>query len=216
MVINQNGINPKKAVQLLKKDGENFDINTILETGEFFENKIFIDCTTSEELAKSYPDILNKGFSIVAANKKANTMGMDYYNEIHTIVNDSSVNFKYETNVGAGLPVISTIKSLIASGDKIHKIEGVLSGTLSYLFNLFDGKIPFSELVIKAKESEYTEPDPREDLNGMDVARKLMILAREIGVNMEIDDVYIESLLPEKSENCNSVTEFLNHLKKMV
>ena len=140
-------------------------------------------------------------------------MDIEFYQQIHSIVKNNPINFYYETNVGAGLPVISTIKSLLASGDKIHKIEGVLSGTLSYLFNSFNGEIPFSELVIKAKNNGYTEPDPREDLNGMDVARKLLILARELGYKMELNDIEIENLIPEKSDECKSINEFLNFFK---
>jgi len=210
ILLYQDGINPIDAITQLEKNGETLDFNKIFEIGDLFKNKIFIDCTTSQSLSKLYPEIFNNGFSIVTANKKANTLGMEYYNQIHSIVKNNPIKFYYETNVGAGLPVISTIKSLLASGDKIHKIEGILSGTLSYLFNSFDGQIPFSELVKRAKINGYTEPDPREDLNGMDVARKLLILARELGYKMELNEINVESLLPEKSDECKSIDEFLN------
>ena len=213
MYLNSSGINLKNWKQEFDFQNENHDLNKFLQLTTKIQNKIFVDCTTSESLAQKYDLLLSNGFSIVAANKKANTLDYIYYSKIQNIVANQNVQFKYETNVGAGLPVISTIQSLLESGDKIHKIEGIFSGTLSFLFNNFNGEIPFSELVFKAKNNGYTEPDPREDLNGEDVARKLLILAREIGVSLELEDVKTESLLPEKSDSYNSTDDFLNFFK---
>lgn len=214
MTLNPSGINPGKALEKLTSEGKNFDLNILLESGTDHNKKIFIDCTSSETLAFQYLEIMSRGFSIVTANKKANTQNMDTYQKLRSTALENGVGFRYETNVGAGLPVISTIKSLLSGGDKIHKIEGVLSGTLSYIFNNFDGSVPFSELVKMAHEKGFTEPDPREDLDGMDVARKCLILAREIGYDMELNDVQVESLLPEKSDQCQSVEKFIKHMEK--
>ena len=212
MVIDSNGLHAENAKLILKKEHLIANITAVLKSAENYSQKIFIDCTSSDKIVDHYKEILSSGFSIVAANKKANTREMIFYKNIREKASADDVQFNYETNVGAGLPVISTIQSLMESGDNIHKIEGVLSGTLSYLFNNFDGTESFSKLVKSAMEKGYTEPDPREDLDGMDVARKCLILSRQMGNEMELDEIEVESLLPENSENCNTIEEFLNHL----
>ncbi len=174
--------------------------------------KIFVDCTASESLAKNYLNIFEKGFSIVTANKIANTLDQSYYAGLRKTAAEKGVKFKYETNVGAGLPVIRTLRNLINTGDEIIRIDGILSGTLSYLFSKFDGTIPFSKLVEKAREKGYTEPDPREDLNGMDVARKILILARETGAILELENITVDSLLPNGIDPTLTVDEFLKVL----
>ena len=129
-------------------------------------------------------------------NKRANVLPWRRYESLKALLERRQKYFLYETNVGAGLPVMSTLRDLIASGDEIVKIEGILSGTLSYLFNAYDGTVPFSELLREAQKLGFTEPDPREDLSGEDVARKLLILAREIGLKMDIAQVRVHSLVP--------------------
>jgi aspartokinase/homoserine dehydrogenase 1 len=120
--------------------------------------------------------------------------------------------YLYETDVGAGLPVVKTLEGQVLAGDKITKIEGVLSGTLSYIFNTYDGKTPFSEVVRTALEKGFTEPDPREDLNGRDVARKLLILCREAGIEVEMSDLTVENLVPEQAREADSVEDFFKKL----
>lgn len=175
-------------------------------------NSVFVDCTASGEVATHYSDILRSSISIVTPNKRANSDTLDIYQLLKEQTRRANVRFFYETNVGAGLPVIGTLQDLLASGDEILQIEAVLSGTLSYIFNSFDGEKSFSEIVALAKDQGYTEPDPRDDLSGTDVARKLLILAREIGIPMELGDIEVESLIPEQCANADSIDDFMSRL----
>ena len=152
-------------------------------------NSVFVDCTASAEVASLYGDFLQKNISVVAANKVAASSEYENYSFLKQTARARGVKYLFETNVGAGLPIINTINNLIASGDKILKIEAVLSGTLNFIFNEISAEVPFSETVRRAKEQGYSEPDPRIDLSGKDVIRKLVILAREAGYRVEQEDV---------------------------
>ncbi|REL33409.1 bifunctional aspartate kinase/homoserine dehydrogenase I [Rhodohalobacter sp. SW132] len=177
-------------------------------------NSIFVDCTASDEVSEIYPELLSSSISVVTPNKKANSGSLKYYQELHDLASKHNVAFKYETNAGAGLPIISTIDELVSTGDQVDKIEGVLSGTLSYIFNSFTGDQKFSEIVRQAREKGYTEPDPREDLNGRDVARKLLILAREAGFKIEPEDIDVQNLVPEPARNGMDVDQFFEKLSE--
>lgn len=175
-------------------------------------NVVIADNTASEELPSQYIQYVRKGFDIVASNKKGNSIGYDFYENLRRTLDQRGKRFYYETNVGAGLPIIDTIRNLFHSSDSITKIRGVFSGSLSYLFNTYSvSEAPFSEILIKAKEQGFTEPDPREDLCGLDVARKLIILAREIGFKCDLDDVEVENLVPETMRSFDSYNEFISH-----
>lgn len=171
---------------------------------DYHPHAVLIDCTASESIAAKYADWMERGIHVITPNKKANTASMDYYRRMKA----SSRYHLYETTVGAGLPIVQTLRDLIQTGDEITQIEGIFSGTLSYLFNAFDGERPFSEILKKAKKLGYTEPDPREDLSGTDVARKVVILAREMGLEIELSDVEVESLVPEGLDK-GSIDEFM-------
>ena len=175
-------------------------------------NCVFVDCSASEPVVAQYTTLLNHEISVVTPNKKAAAGTFDDFANLKKICARSGAKFLYETNVGAGLPVISTLKDLRNSGDRIIKIEGVLSGTLSYIFNRFDGSTPFSAVVREAQQLGYTEPDPRDDLNGLDVARKLLILARETGLRIELSDIALENLVSDSAGKSETVDEFFEKL----
>ena len=185
-------------------------INRMIELK--FPYSIFVDCTSSQQIAKSYPNILQSDISIVTPNKKANSGSFHDYCVLKHLEKQSAGTFLYDANVGAGLPFIHTIQSINRSGDTIVKVEAILSGTLSYLFNTFNGDIPFSKVLRDAQQKGYTEPDPREDLNGVDMARKFLILAREAGLALEMQDIVIESFLPTACFAADTVSEFYEKL----
>src|SRR5690606_13834591 len=145
---------------------------------------------------------------VITPNKRANTAGLAYYRALRRASRENGARYLYETTVGAGLPIIQTLRDLVQTGDDVYEIEGILSGTLSYLFNVYDGSVAFSEIVADARSRGFTEPDPRDDLSGMDVARKVVILGRELGLSLELDDVEVEGLVPEALQNL-TVPDFL-------
>ncbi len=217
MVFNENGVdlvNWKKELDnaLLKTDLPVF----IKKMKEFnLSNTIFIDNTADKNISDFYETILDSSISISTPNKIATSSSYLQYKRLKTISEKRGVQFLYETNVGAGLPVISTMKDLINSGDQIIKIEGVLSGSLSYIFNSFKKGTKFSSIVKKAMNLGYTEPDPRIDLNGIDVRRKLIILTREAGYPIEADEVKIESILPKSCQLAESIDDLFTEIEKV-
>jgi len=188
-----------------------FRIEDIIEyvKEQELENLIAVDATASEEIVKNYITLVQNGFDIVAANKKANTLHFDFYRELRRNLKKFDKNFLYETNVGAGLPVVETINNLHFSGEEITKIRGVFSGSLSYIFNRFSNEeLPFSKILLDAEKIGLTEPDSREDLSGNDVARKLLILAREIEKEFEFSDINISSLLLPSLNEKNTKADY--------
>ena len=169
-------------------------------------------CIRDRDISSKYSQWLESGLHVITPNKKAFSGNLDAYKKIKDLSNSTGNYCFYETTVAAGLPVISTVQSLIDTGDTIHSIEGIFSGTLAYLFNVYDGTKPFSQIVSEAKSSGYTEPDPRDDLTGMDVARKLAIIGREAGRALKIDTFNIENLVPEELMNVDS-DQFLDLFK---
>ncbi|HEX6751686.1 MAG TPA: bifunctional aspartate kinase/homoserine dehydrogenase I [Longimicrobium sp.] len=179
---------------------------------EHLPHAVIVDCTADESIARRYGDWLRRGIHVVTPNKRANTLDLPYYQELRRLGGGVGAHYLYETTVGAGLPIIQTLRDLIDTGDEVQRVEGVLSGTLSYLFNAFDGVRPFSELVAEARREGYTEPDPRDDLSGADVARKVVILAREMGIGLEMADVALEGLVPDELRG-GGVDDFLCRLR---
>jgi len=226
MIFSLDGLDPKQTRKMLttkgKVEGTQAIEPNIKGATEFIEkmasfnlpNSCFCDCTASEDIASLYEKILHYSIPIVTPNKKSNSGSMDYYKRLTTYSRERGIPYLYECTVGAGLPVISTLRDLFLAGDKVIKIEAVLSGTLSYIFNNFDGSKPFSALVREAKEKGYTEPDPRDDLNAMDAARKVLILARECGLNIEFKNVKIDPILPPACFNAKDIDAFFNELEK--
>jgi aspartokinase/homoserine dehydrogenase 1 len=216
MLFREEGLSLEHCVDELQKDGEEMHMQAFFDSmfGLNLSNSIFVDCTSSPEVTSFYEAILSANISIVTPNKKANSGSMESYKQLKTTAFRRGAKFLYETNVGAGLPVINTMNDLLLSGDNVLSIEAVLSGTLNFIFSSFTEGKKFSEVVREAKAKGYTEPDPRDDLNGMDVARKILILSREAGLSMELGDIKVENLVPESCRGEMKVEEFFACLEK--
>jgi aspartokinase/homoserine dehydrogenase 1 len=229
MAFNPDGLDPKTIKGILKnpesaKTGNAsggaeilpFNLSAYIEKMKTYNlpNVAFCDCTPGPDVALRYAEILQSAIPIVTPNKKANSGTLEYYRALTGYSRDRGIPYLYETTVCAGLPVISTLRDLALSGDKVRRIEAVLSGTLSFIFNNYDGSKPFSELVREARAKGYTEPDPRDDLNAMDAARKALILARECDMSLEFEAVAIEPILPAACFEAPDVESFFGELKK--
>lgn len=214
MFFDEKGIDLKKWKGLLHS-GDEMKLSEFIEIIQLknLRNSVFVDVTANESIAKRYVDILQKSISIVACNKIAASSSFHYYEKLKNLAREFNANFLFETNVGAGLPVIGTLNDLLLSGDKINKIEAVLSGTLNFVFNNYNGKESFAKVVKQAQDEGYTEPDPRQDLSGIDVMRKIMILSREAGEKIEMDDITNNSFMPEECMT-GSVEDFYTSMEK--
>ena len=227
--INVVGITNSREMKIFDNPESDFDLNNNFNTNlqksdlkEFINsissknlpNLVFVDNTSSEDVVAEYPLLFNNNISVVTCNKKGNSSSYEQYSKFKRLAKKNNVSFLYETNVGAGLPIIKTLNDLWISGDEILKIEAILSGTISYIFNNYVGDKTFAEVVRTAQELGYTEPDPRDDLNGMDFSRKMLILGREIGLPLEMSNVNIKDFLPEACLKAESIPAFYEELKK--
>jgi len=215
MCLSDRGVNLAQWKQEFETGKAPADLGRFVEhvQVDYLPHTVIIDCTADEAVAKHYAAWLAAGIHVVTPNKKANSASMEYYQSLKAARRTGGSHYLYEGTVGAGLPVIQTLRDLRETGDEINSIEGIFSGTLAYLFNVYDGSVPFSAIVREAKQRGYTEPDPRDDLSGTDVARKLIILAREMGLQLELGDVKVESLVPRDLE-AGSIDEFLGGLTR--
>lgn len=214
MIFDEEGIDLnswKEQLQKGEKQSHKSFFDTIKELN--LSNSIFIDITANEGVAKTYKDYLKESISVIACNKIACSSKYSDYKELKDLSRKYNASFLFETNVGAGLPVINTLNNLINSGDKITSIQAVLSGSLNFIFNNFNDKSSFHDIVKQAQEEGYTEPDPRIDLSGVDVARKILILAREAGFKLDLKDIKNQSFLPKESLKAKTVDDFYNTLK---
>lgn len=210
-ILNENGLGSDWKTQIME-NGRSYTIDDIIRfvNENHLENLIAIDNTASSGFIENYVKLIENGFDIVSSNKNANTQSWEYYTNLRKKLREYNKEYLYETNVGAGLPLIDTIKLLHLSGENITRIRGVFSGTLSYIFNTFSKENKsFSEVLKEAISKGYTEPDPREDLSGNDVARKLLVLARELELKNEWDEIDIQNLIPEQLQKISTV-EFLS------
>ena len=216
MILDDSRIDLDDWKEQLDSAGEDADLEAFarhIQT-DAIPHAVLIDCTASPAIARRYVDWIERGIHVITPNKIANTSDLEYYRSLRRFSRGFRTRFFYETTVGAGLPVIQTLRDLIQTGDEVLSIEGILSGSLSYLFNAFDGTRPFSEILREAKNKGYTEPDPRDDLSGMDVARKVVILAREMGLEVELRDVHVEGLVEPESEP-RPIDEFFGDLGEL-
>lgn len=214
MLINEQGIDLNTWKEQLEtgREMQLSEFITLIHTKNL-RNTVFADVTANDQLATTYPRLLEKGISVVACNKVACSSSYDYYKKLKKLSGEFNAQFLFETNVGASLPIISTLNDLVRSGDTIHKMQAVLSGTLNFVFNNYDGTRSFALVVKQAQDEGYTEPDPRLDLSGKDVMRKIMILAREAGETFEMENIANNSFMPEECMQ-GSVSDFYQSMEK--
>jgi aspartokinase/homoserine dehydrogenase 1 len=198
-----------------KKSGVAADVTRFVEhlRVDYLPHTVLVDCTASDAIAARYADWLAAGIHVVTPNKKASSGDLNYYTRVQDARRAGAAHYLYQATVGAGLPVVTTLRDLLATGDEIDSIEGIFSGTLAYLFNAYDGRASFSQIVQEARQRGFTEPDPRDDLSGTDVARKLIILGREMGLPLELKGVKVESLVPADLA-AGSIDEFMAQLPR--
>ncbi|OCG74468.1 bifunctional aspartate kinase/homoserine dehydrogenase I [Gilliamella sp. Nev6-6] len=215
-VLNRDGIDLSNWRDQIRQSEHSYTLDGIIEFAKNNRllNPILVDCTSSSEVSDKYADFLANGFHVVTPNKKANTSSMAYYLRLRQEAAKSKRKFQYDTNVGAGLPVIENLQNLLNAGDELIKFSGILSGSLSFIFGKLDEGMLLSEATKLAKEKGFTEPDPRDDLSGTDVARKLLILAREAGLQLELDQINVESVLPVEYTQ-GSLDEFMKQLPQL-
>ena len=215
MWLNPEGISLQNWQEELDENGKTTSLSAFVQRIREFNlpNSVFIDCTSDKDIIQYYFPLLDASVSVVTPNKVANSSSYAEYRRLQQTAVRKGVKFLYETNVGAGLPIINTIQGLMASGDKFVKIEAILSGTLSFIFNRFVEGTRFVDIVGEAKEKGYTEPDPRDDLSGLDVARKILILARETGIALEMSDIQIAPILPENCLQASTVDAFFKEVE---
>jgi aspartokinase/homoserine dehydrogenase 1 len=213
MLLEETAVDLDHWAERLASAGEPLDLQKFANhvQADYIPHTAIVDCTASADVAQNYAAWLKRGIHVVTPNKKANSGSMPYYRALQETARAAGSHYLYEATVGAGLPIIQTLRDLRETGDEILRIEGIFSGTLAYLFNVFDGREAFSSIVRAARAKGYTEPDPRDDLSGMDVARKLIILGREMGLTLEMSDVQVQGLVPQSLEHC-SVDEFMERI----
>ncbi len=217
MILEREGLNPDSVIDDLEEKGQASSIidfrNKIIDLN--LANSVFVDCTASEDVASVYQSLLDANISVVTANKIAGSSSYAAYSLLKRTAREKGIKFHFETNVGAGLPIIAPINDLVKSGDKIERLEAVLSGTLNYIVNTLSKDKPLSEVIAEAKAKGFSEPDPRVDLSGTDVARKLLILARESGYILEAEDVEVEPFVPQSYLEMPSLEEFMEKVKEL-
>jgi aspartokinase/homoserine dehydrogenase 1 len=215
MLLEENAVDLEHWAERLAASGEPLDLQKFANhvQADYIPHTAIIDCTASADVAQNYAGWLKRGIHVVTPNKKANSGTMTYYRTLQETARATGTHYLYEATVGAGLPIIQTLRDLRETGDEVTRIEGIFSGTLAYLFNVFDGSETFSSIVRAARAKGYTEPDPRDDLSGLDVARKLIILGREMGLTLEMTDVKVGGLVPPALEKC-PVDEFMERISE--